>query len=208
MYGYIYLTTNLVNGNRYIGQHKSQNVKDDYIGSGILLTKAIKKYGKENFIKNILCTCNNREELNEKEKYYINFFDAVNSPDYYNIASGGEGGLNCTKEHLSQMLSGEKNPMYGKHHSEEARKKCSEAAKRQPHLKGVKKMSESAKKKLSEAHKGMKASDETKAKMSEMRKGRKWVNNGVVTKWIPSNELTSYLADGWVTGRIIKNKEA
>jgi hypothetical protein len=47
---YIYITTNLINGKQYIGKHYGL-INDDYFGSGILLQKALKKYGKENFKK-------------------------------------------------------------------------------------------------------------------------------------------------------------
>lgn len=49
---YIYITTNLVNGKQYIGQHKG-NYNDSYLGSGILIMKAIEKYGKKHIKKNI-----------------------------------------------------------------------------------------------------------------------------------------------------------
>lgn len=56
---YIYMTTNLINGKKYIGQHKGK-VNDSYLGSGTTITKAIQKYGKENFKKDILCMCATR----------------------------------------------------------------------------------------------------------------------------------------------------
>lgn len=94
MYGIIYCTTNLKNGKKYIGKMVFQyNSKDRaYLGSGIRLVRAIKKYGRENFIRETLCECNNRADLNEMEKYYIGYYNAINSDLFYNLASGGEGG--------------------------------------------------------------------------------------------------------------------
>ena len=45
MYGYIYKTTNLINGKIYIGQHKSEEYDSSYYGSGKLIRRAIEKYG-------------------------------------------------------------------------------------------------------------------------------------------------------------------
>lgn len=99
MYGYIYLTTNLVNGKKYIGQHTAKDFSSDYYGSGILLKKAIKKYGKNNFkvellipINGVNTICESKEELNNAEIYYINLFNCISDDQYYNVASGGEGG--------------------------------------------------------------------------------------------------------------------
>lgn len=87
---YIYLTTNLVDNKKYIGQHKG-SINDNYLGSGVLLTKAIEKYGKENFKKEILEICT-PEELDEKEKYWINYYNAYESEEYYNLTEGGQQG--------------------------------------------------------------------------------------------------------------------
>lgn len=92
MYGYIYLTTNLVNGKKYLGKHKSDKFDENYKGSGVALNRAIDKYGWENFNCELIESFESRKELNDAEIEYIKRFDAVHSPDYYNIAYGGEGG--------------------------------------------------------------------------------------------------------------------
>lgn len=93
MYGYIYITKNNVNGKQYIGKHKSSEFDSKYIGSGLMLQNAIKKYGKDNFSCHILCECFSKEDLNNKEKEYIKQYNAVESNMFYNIAYGGEGGV-------------------------------------------------------------------------------------------------------------------
>lgn len=130
-YGYIYITTNNINGKRYIGQKKINRNWKNYLGSGLLLQKAFKKYRKENFTKVIIDFAYTKEELDIKEVQYIEFFDAVNSDDYYNLQNGGNS---CspteeTKEKIRQshigLLAGEKHPFYGKHHTEESKQKIS-----------------------------------------------------------------------------------
>ena len=87
---YIYLTTNLINGKKYIGQHNG-SIKDNYLGSGVLLVKAIEKYGKENFKKEILEECD-ITELDEKEKYWIAYYNALEDENFYNLSKGGQKG--------------------------------------------------------------------------------------------------------------------
>ena len=53
-FGYVYKTTNKVNNKIYVGKHKSNRFDENYLGSGVLLSSAIKKYGKENFITEVL----------------------------------------------------------------------------------------------------------------------------------------------------------
>lgn len=88
--GVIYCTTNTVNGRKYIGLDSKNN--PNYLGSGNLMHHALKKHGKENFKKQILEFCSSKENLNEAEKYWIDYFGAVKSDLFYNIASGGTGG--------------------------------------------------------------------------------------------------------------------
>lgn len=92
MYGYVYLTTNTINGRMYIGKHKSETYDSAYYGSGKILLQAIKKYGLENFNNEILYEANNEKELNEWEKYFINLYLQQYGKRMYNIAFGGDGG--------------------------------------------------------------------------------------------------------------------
>lgn len=93
-YGFIYITTNNVNGKKYIGKrvYDSAGRWKDYFGSGLLLTRALNHYGKENFSRQIIDVAESSHELCEKERYWISYFDAVSSDKFYNIAPGGVGG--------------------------------------------------------------------------------------------------------------------
>jgi group I intron endonuclease len=90
----IYETINKINGKRYIGKDKYND--STYLGSGRLLGKAIKKYGKDNFIKTILEYCNSEEHMAEREQHWIKVTNAQSSKIYYNIGEGGNGGDNYT----------------------------------------------------------------------------------------------------------------
>ena len=91
-YGYIYLTTNLINNKIYIGKHKSTDFDKNYYGSGKIFVKALKKYGKENFKVEVLQICNSEEQLNKAEKYWINEYRKNKLYEMYNLSDGGEGG--------------------------------------------------------------------------------------------------------------------
>lgn len=88
----IYLTTNLINNKKYIGQHKLSKKYDYYLGSGKLLKQAIKKYGRNNFKKETLEICETLEQANEKEKFYIKKYNAIEDENFYNLAEGGQEG--------------------------------------------------------------------------------------------------------------------
>jgi len=101
---YNYVTTNILNNKKYVGMHSAVNVNNYYLGSGVLLKRAIKKYGKENFIKEVLCTCENKEIAHENEKKYIEQYNSI-QPNGYNIHPNGGLGLNDyhTEESLEKM---------------------------------------------------------------------------------------------------------
>ncbi len=86
---YIYKTTNLVNGKIYIG--KALEPKQGYLGSGIKLAGAIKKYGRNNFKKEILEECS-IDNIDAREIYWIDILNARDDIVGYNISIGGTGG--------------------------------------------------------------------------------------------------------------------
>lgn len=156
----IYKTTNLINNKFYIGKHQTKNVNDSYYGSGIALKKAIKKYGKENFKKEILFVFETEKEMNEKEIELITE-EFVSRSDTYNVGVGGEGGAHFKgKKHTSEFkeklrktmlakdwshLKGKPPVNKGKKDSEETRKRKTAAALRRGP------MSEETKRKIRES---------------------------------------------------------
>lgn len=96
----IYCTTNLINGKKYIGKDE-KNCKS-YLGSGKIFKKALIKYGKSNFKKEILAFCDTKENLSNLEKLYINIYEADTSGKFYNIAKGGNGG-NTSNQSLRKV---------------------------------------------------------------------------------------------------------
>jgi group I intron endonuclease len=111
-YGFIYLTTNIINGNKYIGQCKYEQCHDwqTYLGSGKHLKAALKKHSKENFVKEILCNAFTKSDLDYLEIHFISEYNATEDRTFYNIAPGGNS------------TSGFKN----KKHSDETKAKISE----------------------------------------------------------------------------------
>lgn len=116
---YNYLTTNLVNGKKYVGLRTS-NVNDyKYFGSGALIKKAIKKYGIKNFKKEILCHCDTYEEAHLNEAKYIKQYNTL-QPNGYNIDKHGGTKRTINQNiNISLGLKGYKQtPEHVKHNSE------------------------------------------------------------------------------------------
>ena len=189
MYGYVYLTTNLINGKKYIGQHKSDCFDSHYIGSGTHLKNAIKKYGRKNFLCEVLAVCESKEELDRQEIFWIAKFDAVNSRVFYNIAHGGNE-VGTVSDSTKQKI---RNAHTGTHHSDETKRKISQGntGVSRKHI-GTKGWhhSEETKQRLSQKNrnqvpwnKGKKTkplSEETRAKISEALKRRNEIKRNSV----------------------------
>ena len=87
----IYKTTNKLDGKYYIGCHCTEDENDEYLGSGKHLVSAIKKYGKEHFVKEILHIFENKQDMFDKERELVNE-EFVKNPITYNLKVGGSGG--------------------------------------------------------------------------------------------------------------------
>jgi len=188
----IYQITNNINQKIYIGCHQTSNVDDGYMGSGKLLPLAYRKYGQENFTKDILHLFDTSEKMFAKEAEIVNEL-FVSRKDTYNIKQGGYGGWDhydrtgCirsteTRSKISSSLKGNVPWMKGKQHTEETKRK------------------------IGLASRGRKHSEETLAKISEANKGRISPNKGNVGKYKHSEEAKrkiSQLAKGHTrnTGR-------
>lgn len=90
---HVYRITNKITGRIYIGKEKNFDPK--YLGSGMLITAAIEKYGRENFIKDILEECS-LDSIDAREKYWIETLNSTERDIGYNIALGGSGGDTTT----------------------------------------------------------------------------------------------------------------
>lgn len=88
-YNYFYKITNTINGHFYYGVHSTDNLDDGYMGSGTRLKKAIEKYGIENFKKEIIKQCENRNEAYKLESTFVTEA-LIKDNNCYNIILGGE----------------------------------------------------------------------------------------------------------------------
>lgn len=88
----IYITTNLINGMKYLG--KDRNNIDSYYGGGTEFKKSLKEFGKHNFKKEILEYCLNVNHLNEREIYWLEYYDAASNPLFYNKTNKSFGSIN------------------------------------------------------------------------------------------------------------------
>lgn len=198
---YIYKTTCIVTKRYYIGMHSTINLEDGYLGSGKRLRYSIRKYGKENHIKEILEFCESRDLLVEREKEVVNL-ELIQDKNCMNLKEGGSGGFSSEKHKAKFHSSGGK-ACYEKFKTDENfRKEQVERGRKSLEnyrLLGTHKF---------DTFKNKKHSEETKKLMSERAKkrvgdknsqyGTCWITNGVENKKI---EKINTIPHGWYKGR-------
>lgn len=178
----VYMHRNKINGKIYVGQTSLKPEKRwQKQGQGYnkqpYFWNAIQKYGWDNFEHEILTTNLSVHEVDKIEQYWISFFKSNNENFGYNLTAGGHGshylseenlqrkrenanlywasdkGLAQAKQH-SQKMMGENNPMYGKHHTEETKRKISESKLGVKNPNYGKHFSQEHKTKISQSNKG------------------------------------------------------
>jgi group I intron endonuclease len=184
-FGIIYKATG-PSGKVYVGQttyslkkrkseHKFMSLKKD---RRTAFQQALLDEGFDNFTWEQIDTAETREDLDQKEKHWITYYDSMNPDRGYNLAPGGLAWSPSekTRRKIGEANRGNKYNL-GKHHSEETRKKISEAKKgKRPYV-----MTEEICRKISEArrgglvwNKGKHHTEETRRRMSEAHKGKKY----------------------------------
>jgi len=181
-----YITTNLLNGKQYIGMHSTNNINDSYLGTGKLILRAIKKYGRRNFKRDILFVLKDKRKAFDNEVDLIKEYNTV-TPNGYNISPSGGFGLNHviseeTRQKMSKSRIG-KSPWNRDKKllplSKEHKRKISEAGKGKNNYMYGKKHSKETKNKMSESkmghtpwNKGIETLEEVKKKLSKSHQGQ------------------------------------
>ena len=187
--GYVYKITNTINGKAYIGisvyDPIKGRIKEHLSGSprgNRLIGRALKKYGKDAFTYEILEANVFDEFLPDLEVAYIANYNTV-APHGYNLDSGGSHAIpsESTRRRMSENRKGEKNPNFGKTHSEETKRKMSESwkfRKGKPHTAETRRRMSENRKGEKNPNFGKTFPESTRRKMSESRRGEKNPNFG------------------------------
>lgn len=209
-YYFVYETQNLVNQMTYIGCHATNNLNDEYLGSGKHLKRAIQKYGMENFSRRIIQVFDNPIDMFSLETSLVTE-EYVRNPNTYNLVIGGYGGFKVQnieewksklKKSSSRRIN--KQPALGLRHSPESKKKISESLRgRKAWNKGLpgtwigKSHTEESKIKISKSRKGLTAGENNPMFGKSAVRGRKWYNDGYKTFYLfPNDPLCSSLIPG------------
>ena len=209
LFHFIYKTTDVRNGNFYIGMHSTNNLDDGYIGSGTRLKHLIYKHGNDIFNMEILEFLPDRKSLRLRESELVTS-DLILEEKCMNLKPGGYGGFNNDTHQLKcSQAAGLKHAERMKK-DDEYRKKYSDKLSKS----GKKRHQEGNLKNFSYDWTGKKHSEESKKKMSMIKKnvglgetnsqfGTIWITKDNQNKKIKKDDLSTFLNEGWVKGRII-----
>jgi hypothetical protein len=203
---YLYQIKNNINGKIYIGIHSTKNMDDGYYGSGNLISKSIKKYGKHNFTKTILKFCDSREELVNLEREIVNKYFIIRE-DTYNLCLGGSS-INSTWENSNKTI---KNKLKNDPIWAEARNRnislgiknaikngrCPTATREFQLIRNKKSLTQEAINKRKNTY----AKNKHQQGENHALYGKKAVHNELGWKWVQKNELEDYLNRGWILGK-------
>lgn len=212
----IYKIINKIDGKIYIGKHQTKDLNDGYMGSGKMLKRAIKKYGSENFSKEILFIFDNEFDMNSKEAELVTE-EFVKENTNYNLCPGGKGGWGYNNTEEGQKLREFSYESWAKAGSEKF-KFIYETDKqfRSDHKNHLKKISQLAHEALGKKYPngtffGKSHTEETKQKLRKPKNqgsknsqfGTMWITNGNQSQKIKAGDP---IPESWYKGRILKNR--
>ena len=201
---YIYkITRTDGSGKYYIGMHSTDDLDDGYFGSGSLLSKSIKKHGKDKHVKEILEHLPSREALKLREKELVNE-ELLGDKKCMNLKLGGEGGF----DHLNDRSEAHKNRRTKGTINSNRSPNRNWAAQSQKGHATRKANGNPPKRTFFQGMLGKKHSEESKQRMSESRSGDRngsfgtcWVTNGMKPIKVKKEQLGEYLSNGYSLGR-------
>lgn len=171
---YNYKITNLRTGEFYVGVRscKCEINEDKYMGSSSIWTKIYIKEHKSELKKEIIVTFETRKEANEGEVKLLKSIegDPLCINRYFDYTPDLTGTKQTPEWIEKRKMFGERNGMFGKHHSEKTKKQISDK------LKG-RTISEEARKKIGDFHRGKVYGEETRNKISKARQKIRHIEN-------------------------------
>lgn len=215
----LYKITNKKNGKSYIGIHKTNEINDGYLGSGKYIKRAIKKYGVENFDKEIVAYFPDRKSCSLAERKLI---QETPKEKLYNISSGGESwdyinennlnNINHTGDEYKNKLGNAISKALMKNHWARDVKKKDHPIYKSSYEKWLKTCYERHGKDVFKTFKNRKHTEESKKKIGSKNSihqqgknnsqyGTCWIFLKDTNKKIQSTELKNWLKKGWSKGR-------
>ena len=209
MYYTVYKITNQINNKIYIGVHKTDNLDDGYMGSGIVLRRAINKYGADNFTKEYIKVFDNTDDMFNMESELVNE-EFIKRPDTYNLKEGGFGGF----DYINEQGFDRKPEIGGKALQKKVKNNKELKEKyRKMSIKALEKANES----YNPRRKGKANTAEHNRKIGEANSkhqtgkgnsnyGKCWIYHPELkqSKPVPRFELPQWEDKGWIKGRKIK----
>jgi|OM-RGC.v1.013590980 NUMOD3 motif. len=212
----VYKVTHRASGRYYIGVHQTEDLDDGYLGSGLHVTRAVEKYGREAFEKEILFNYDNPDEMFSKEKELVTL-QVVEDPETFNLCPGGRCGSWWRANQVTTSEQRREAAMRGNRKKRELLKDPNWAPKfREAARRNIQEWNKRAPPEAYATFTGRKHSEETKAKMrasmgqkqtgkNNSQFGTCWVcREGEAPRKIKKTELLTFQEAGWQRGRKVR----
>lgn len=227
MFYTVYKITNIINQKIYIGVHKTDDLNDGYMGSGVYLKNAQTKYGMSAFKKEYIQIFDNVDDMFKMESQLVNE-EFVSRQDTYNLTTGGRGGYQFVNSNpemkMAAAIKGREatDKILEERYGVEWRKELTKLAAEGRTEESYRLIAERAAKTIMEKYGhgvfyGKTHTEDSKQKIAKANKGKRtggdnsqfgtcWVHSLTqqLNKKIKKDELETYIKDGWIHGRKMK----